>query len=666
MVSPIAFAIVLVVFWTAPAAHGTTQELQALLPQPPATAPEANLALPACRIAASAAPHCGLDDTGTDCEASDITEKGQNLQKAADWFRFPHKGVIETFLRFELELSTFWQQSSNLSAALTMQPSTSPSLWPEELPQAIGYIYLDMQAIQDILLDMPHHFLDALSDAVNTQSVIAIQTPKIHSAWAVAVPQPELTLTHLPLTTQARNYTPLRNQISFVGSPEPDSAPMLLATSTAVLPAQPNLFSNALLPTQPYLSKAVLPAQPYLFSDAVLPAQPYLFSNAVLPAQPYLFNTVLPARPSFCIPDMPSPGGEEEERTLGLVRDHLLLLLATVLTWACVLPCTREPTLAAAVWLCSAIIRLTRQVYPLALAFARLAADMTAERSRRRIAAAARAPPSTAVREQRQLSACQVDDTEPCATLSGFAMLVLYFTGAAMLEGPQPFAERSVLCRPVLWWSLAAVALCVLLGRLVHLLLQAFPEEQPSAAAEPAVPAQPAASTLAAERGATKTAAPARPTAGQTTTTPVRADPSDAGQHLPVPAHRGAAAAQPSATCGAASKTSVPRSDTTRRLIIHRRAGAMCSFDLATEGPIKAKAKQAGKKVQTFFKKVAKKATAAKKTTSKWNITACFKRQATHGEDESYTPLVLGPARQLDTVLEVDEEKAIAQYKFLA
>ena len=59
-----------------------------------------------------------------------------------------------------------------------------------------------LQAIQDILLDMPHHFLDALSDAVNTQSVIANQTPKIHSAWAVAVPQPELTLTHLPLTTQ--------------------------------------------------------------------------------------------------------------------------------------------------------------------------------------------------------------------------------------------------------------------------------------------------------------------------------------------------------------------------------------------------------------------------------------------------------------------------------
>ena len=40
--------------------------------------------------------------------------------------------------------------------------------------------------------------------------------------------------------------------------------------------------------------------------------------------------------------------------------------------------------------------------------------------------------------------------------------------------------------------------------------------------------------------------------------------------------------------------------------------------------------------------------------------------QAKRGEDESYTPLVLGPARQLDTVLEVDEEKAIAQHKFLA
>ena len=162
-------------------------------------------------------------------------------------------------------------------------------------------------------------------------------------------------------------------------------------------------------------------------------------------------------------------------------------------------------------------------------------------------------------------------------------MLVFYFTGAAMLEGPQPFAERSLLCRPMLWWSLAAVALCVLLGRLGHLLLQAFPEEQPSAAAEPAVPAQPAASTLAAERAATETAAPAQLTAMQTSTTPLRADPSDAGQRLHVLAHQGAAAAQPSATCGAATETSAPRAATTRRLIIHRRAGAMCSFDFATE-----------------------------------------------------------------------------------
>ena len=169
------------------------------------------------------------------------------------------------------------------------------------------------------------------------------------------------------------------------------------------------------------------------------------------------------------------------------------------------------------------------------------------------------------------------------ATLSGFAMLVLYFTGAAMLEGPQPFAERSLLCRPMLWWSLAAVALCVLLGRLGHLLLQAFPEEQPSAAAEPAVPSQPAASTLAAERAATETAAPAQLTAGQTSTTPVRANPSDAGQRLPILAHQGAAAAQPSATCGAVTETSAPRAGTTRRLIVHRRAGAMCSFDFATE-----------------------------------------------------------------------------------
>ena len=88
---------------------------------------------------------------------------------------------------------------------------------------------------------------------------------------------------------------------------------MLPATINAVLPAQPFL-SNAVLPAQPF--DAVLPAQPSL-SNAVLPAQPYLFSNAVLPAQPSLFNAVLPAQPWLCIPDMPSPGGQEEERTLG-------------------------------------------------------------------------------------------------------------------------------------------------------------------------------------------------------------------------------------------------------------------------------------------------------------------------------------------------------------
>ena len=165
------------------------------------------------------------------------------------------------------------------------------------------------------------------------------------------------------------------------------------------------------------------------------------------------------------------------------------------------------------------------------------------------------------------------------ATLSGFAMLVFFLVGAAMLEGPQPSAERSLLCRPVLWWSLATAALCVLLGRLGHLLLQAFPEEQPSAAAEPA------AYTLAAEHAVpAETAAPIQPTAG-TPAAPVRApeDPSNAGQHLPLPAHRGAAATQPKATCGAASRTSAPRASTTSRLIVHRRTGAIGSFDFVNE-----------------------------------------------------------------------------------
>ena len=152
------------------------------------------------------------------------------------------------------------------------------------------------------------------------------------------------------------------------------------------------------------------------------------------------------------------------------------------------------------------------------------------------------------------------------ATLSGFAMLVFYLTGAAMLEGPQPFAERSLLCRPNLWWSLATVALLLLLSRLVHLLLKAFREEQPAAAAEPEVPAEPAASPLAAQRAVpAESAVPIQPTAGQTSAAPVRADPSNAGQHLPLPAHLGAAATQSSATCGAASRPSAPRNGTTRR-----------------------------------------------------------------------------------------------------
>ena len=80
-------------------------------------------------------------------------------------------------------------------------------MWAEVQPQQLCHgpdanHSLMLQAIQDMLLDMPHHFLDALSDAVNTQSVIFIQTPRLYSAWALAVPEPQLTLTHLPLTTQ--------------------------------------------------------------------------------------------------------------------------------------------------------------------------------------------------------------------------------------------------------------------------------------------------------------------------------------------------------------------------------------------------------------------------------------------------------------------------------
>ena len=92
--------------------------------------------------------------------------------------------------------------------------------------------------------------------------------------------------------------------------------------------------------------------------------------------------------------------------------EHVLLIVAAALTWACVLPGTREPTLAAAAWLCSAITRLGRQAYPLALALTRLVASMAAERSRRRLAAAARASPSTAVRVS------IASDCQPCQCVS--------------------------------------------------------------------------------------------------------------------------------------------------------------------------------------------------------------------------------------------------------
>ena len=92
--------------------------------------------------------------------------------------------------------------------------------------------------------------------------------------------------------------------------------------------------------------------------------------------------------------------------------------------------------------------------------------------------------------------------------------------------------------------------------------------------------------TMAAERaGFTETVAPLHPIATQTSTAAVRADddPSNAGQHLPLPAHHGAAATQPSATCGLASRPSAPRAGTTSRLITHQHAGAMCSFDIVSE-----------------------------------------------------------------------------------
>ena len=92
----------------------------------------------------------------------------------------------------------------------------------------------------------------------------------------------------------------------------------------------------------------------------------------------------------------------------GLIRDHMILIAAVALIWVCKLPHTRRPLLAAAVWLCDAITRLGRQAYPLALALARPAAGMAAERSRRQLAASAGAPPSNAVR------VCMASDSQPC------------------------------------------------------------------------------------------------------------------------------------------------------------------------------------------------------------------------------------------------------------
>ena len=72
----------------------------------------------------------------------------------------------------------------------------------------------------------------------------------------------------------------------------------------------------------------------------------------------------------------------------------MLQMVAAVLSWICMLPYTRRPMLAATVCLTSVITHLSHQ---LMLALARLATGMVAERSRRRLAASASAPPSTAV-----------------------------------------------------------------------------------------------------------------------------------------------------------------------------------------------------------------------------------------------------------------------------
>ena len=92
-ISPIACAIVLLVFWTTSAAYGTAQEPQALLLLHPASALEAKLPPHSFRDAAWGTPHCGLEDNSTRYESSDTSEEGQSSLLAAGGFT--HNGVIE-------------------------------------------------------------------------------------------------------------------------------------------------------------------------------------------------------------------------------------------------------------------------------------------------------------------------------------------------------------------------------------------------------------------------------------------------------------------------------------------------------------------------------------------------------------------------------------------
>ena len=168
-------------------------------------------------------------------------------------------------------------------------------------------------------------------------------------------------------------------------------------------------------------------------------------------------------------------------------------------------------------------------------------------------------------------------------------MLVFFFTGAALLEGPQPFAARILTSRPVFWWSLAAGALCIFLGRLLHLVFQAFPDEQPTPGTQPAEPALPAASSeTAASTPAAEPTARLQPIAEDAGTEDASAEdtsggavrpadvPTESGQllHLPVPAGtqpgatgadaEPAAPAEPAATAQPAAPT--PAAEPTARL----------------------------------------------------------------------------------------------------